>query len=449
MIASALGSYPRIGNGAEKQRLRRSIQKFQAGELSRDELRRVEDDVVREVLDEQASSGLDWITDGLVRWEDGQTYFADRLEGFRRGQLIRYFDTNTYYRQPVAVGPVRWKGPITVSDWEFARAHAPREPRPVVTGPYTLARLSEDRHYGDFDTFAGDVAAALQQEVAALAKAGATRIQIDEPALLASPSDEPLARRLFERVAAGATGAEVRPGARSGIAGGAARQDRRVARRGCVPRCRHRSAHARSAGAGRRRRWQVGGCRDRERAQHAPRDRRRDSRRALSCKRSPAGGEARGHAFGRTRVPAAGSRAGQAGASERGCSRLLGGGAEMNDGVLLTSTIGSFPKPEYLTKARASVQKGTLGEPELRALEERATRETVALQEELGLDVLVDGEMYRGDMATYFAERMDGFAISGLVRSYGNRYYRKPIITGPIGRPRGDQASTGGAGRSR
>jgi 5-methyltetrahydropteroyltriglutamate--homocysteine methyltransferase len=106
----------------------------------------------------------------------------------------------------------------------------------------------------------------------------------------------------------------------------------------------------------------------------------------------------------------------------------------MHDDALLTSTIGSFPKPEYLTKARAALAQGKIGEAELKAAEERATRETIALQEELGLDVLVDGEMYRGDMATYFAENTDGFAVSGLVRSYGNRYYRKPILTGPVRR---------------
>jgi 5-methyltetrahydropteroyltriglutamate--homocysteine methyltransferase len=57
-------------------------------------------------------------------------------------------------------------------------------------------------------------------------------------------------------------------------------------------------------------------------------------------------------------------------------------------------------------------------------------------QEEVGLDLLVDGELYRGDMTTYFAERMPGFAISNPVRSYGNRYYRKPIAVGPIRRDR-------------
>jgi len=42
--------------------------------------------------------------------------------------------------------------------------------------------------------------------------------------------------------------------------------------------------------------------------------------------------------------------------------------------------------------------------------------------------------MYRGDMVAYFADQMDGFAISGLVRSYGNRYYPKPTVVAPVGR---------------
>src|SRR5437773_1929013 len=37
-------------------------------------------------------------------------------------------------------------------------------------------------------------------------------------------------------------------------------------------------------------------------------------------------------------------------------------------------------------------------------------------------------------MATYFAENIDGTEISGLVRSYGNRYYKKPIIVDELRR---------------
>ncbi|MEM2875254.1 MAG: hypothetical protein QW567_04480, partial [Candidatus Hadarchaeales archaeon] len=72
--------------------------------------------------------------------------------------------------------------------------------------------------------------------------------------------------------------------------------------------------------------------------------------------------------------------------------------------LLPTTSVGSFPKPDYLLEARRKHSAGEMSADELRELEERATREWIETQERIGLDVLVDGEMYRGDMATYFAE---------------------------------------------
>jgi 5-methyltetrahydropteroyltriglutamate--homocysteine methyltransferase len=108
----------------------------------------------------------------------------------------------------------------------------------------------------------------------------------------------------------------------------------------------------------------------------------------------------------------------------------------MSDQVLLTTTVGSFGKPDYLQKARNANARGKLGESELNELERKATEEWIRRQERLDLDILVDGEMYRGDMVAYFAERLDGFRIGGLVRSYGNRYYHKPIIASKVARPK-------------
>jgi len=100
---------------------------------------------------------------------------------------------------------------------------------------------------------------------------------------------------------------------------------------------------------------------------------------------------------------------------------------------LLTTTVGSFPKPDYLARARNQFSLGKIGREELAALERQATAEVIRLQEEIGLDILVDGEMERGDMVAFFAELLsESMAIGGLVRSYGNRYYRKPIITGKL-----------------
>ena len=103
---------------------------------------------------------------------------------------------------------------------------------------------------------------------------------------------------------------------------------------------------------------------------------------------------------------------------------------------LLATTVGSFGKPEYLQRARNARARGKLSQPDLEELERKATTEWIHAQVELDLDILVDGEMYRGDMVAYFAEFLDGYRIGGLVRSYGNRYYHKPIIAGKVRRPK-------------
>lgn len=99
--------------------------------------------------------------------------------------------------------------------------------------------------------------------------------------------------------------------------------------------------------------------------------------------------------------------------------------------ILPTTSVGSLPKPDYIKdfrrgKITAKTRK------ELRKLEDKAIEEWIRFQEEIDIDVLVDGEIYRGDMVTYFAENLEGFKMSGLVRSYGNRYYIKPRIVGKI-----------------
>lgn len=100
--------------------------------------------------------------------------------------------------------------------------------------------------------------------------------------------------------------------------------------------------------------------------------------------------------------------------------------------LLPVTSVGSFPKPDALRKARSDFARRAIGQEELREAEKSAVKWWIRKQEELGLDVLVDGEMYRGDMVAYFAEQLAGFDSGGLVRSYGNRYYHKPIITGEV-----------------
>jgi 5-methyltetrahydropteroyltriglutamate--homocysteine methyltransferase len=99
---------------------------------------------------------------------------------------------------------------------------------------------------------------------------------------------------------------------------------------------------------------------------------------------------------------------------------------------LWTTQVGSLPKPDHILAARSDFARGRISRDELTRLEREATADWVRFQDEIGMDVVVDGEQYRGDMVAFFAEELPGFTQGGLVRSYGNRYYRKPIATGEI-----------------
>lgn len=108
--------------------------------------------------------------------------------------------------------------------------------------------------------------------------------------------------------------------------------------------------------------------------------------------------------------------------------------------TLITTAVGSYAKPDYLTKARTAFTKGDIDRAELDKLEKQATEYWIRKQEEVGLDVLVHGEMERGDMVAYFSGEeggnpIKGMKLGGLVRSYGNRYYHKPIIHDKLGWP--------------
>ena len=205
MIKSVVGNYPRVGPPSKAPSLRQALTQFDEGKMGAEELQRVEDQVTQEVLEQQIEAGLDLVTDGQVRWDDAQTYFAGGIQGFSTNGLLRYFDTNTYYRQPVAETALRWTVPVTVRDYEFAAAHSSKPVKAAMIGPYTLARLSQRKHYRSFRRMVLDLATALNREARALEAAGASVIQFDEPAILKYPEDFGLFEEACDQVTRGLT----------------------------------------------------------------------------------------------------------------------------------------------------------------------------------------------------------------------------------------------------
>ena len=103
-----------------------------------------------------------------------------------------------------------------------------------------------------------------------------------------------------------------------------------------------------------------------------------------------------------------------------------------------TTTIGSFPQTADIRKVRADYKQGKLAEPQYKEAMQAEIRHAVAIQEGLGLDVLVHGEAERNDMVEYFGEQLQGFCFTelGWVQSYGSRCVKPPVIYGDVSRPK-------------
>jgi 5-methyltetrahydropteroyltriglutamate--homocysteine methyltransferase len=158
-----------------------------------------QDRFTREAIDAQVEAGLDLVTDGLVRRRDPVSYVTAHLAGITLGEAREGFPgSGAVYRVPVVEGEVAWTRPILSEDFLFASQGCARPLKPVLTGPYTLAQVAEDRVYGDRMALAMGLATALNQELRSLQAAGATFIQVDEPALLKAKDEFPLFTRIWE-----------------------------------------------------------------------------------------------------------------------------------------------------------------------------------------------------------------------------------------------------------
>ncbi|OEU46491.1 MAG: 5-methyltetrahydropteroyltriglutamate--homocysteine methyltransferase [Desulfobulbaceae bacterium S5133MH15] len=114
-----------------------------------------------------------------------------------------------------------------------------------------------------------------------------------------------------------------------------------------------------------------------------------------------------------------------------------------------TTTIGAYPKPEYVPISDWFQQESTIAEDPTRALDEsdetsgpeveklldRATVEVVREQTELGIDVVTDGEVRRENYIHYHCRNMAGFNFSRLTPKSmrdGQWLVSVPTIDGPV-----------------
>ncbi|MDP9321570.1 MAG: hypothetical protein M3P16_10805 [Chloroflexota bacterium] len=211
MKTTVIGAFPKISDQPGGQELRQALHKQDRGELKDAELDAVYDTVTASAIKELEAAGIDVINDGQVRWDDLLAPFASAWSGVHRGPLERFYDNNTYFRQPTIEGPISSDGTTLVRAFTYAKSVATRELKAAVAGPITFATLAIDKHYRSFEDRVLAVADAIAAEVRGLGAAGATLVDVEDPGLVYAPQHVELAREAYKRIAAAGVPIAVQP----------------------------------------------------------------------------------------------------------------------------------------------------------------------------------------------------------------------------------------------
>ncbi len=162
-----------------------------------------------EVVALERRLGFDTVTAGYLRWADLFRPFAETWDGFTVGPLTRWFETNTFYRQPILhAPPARAPGAIAAR-LPPALRDDPAHARVLLPGPYTFAGLLENRSGEAEEALVHRLGRLLAEELRELSGLGFATFQFSEPLLVDRPPERALAEAVVAayasvRAAAGA-----------------------------------------------------------------------------------------------------------------------------------------------------------------------------------------------------------------------------------------------------
>src|SRR5437762_12122421 len=164
------------------------VKAWEAGEMGPADLEEMFDDAADTAIRDMETAGVDIITDGEVRRLDGyvDSYYAI-IKGIQPLPVRRQvgpwgYDQQTRYE---AVGRIETPpgGLGIVKEFEYLEAHTTRATKATCAGPLTFgSRIHPGKQYKGVVDVAERFAEMINAELKALVAAGATWIQLDEPA---------------------------------------------------------------------------------------------------------------------------------------------------------------------------------------------------------------------------------------------------------------------------
>ncbi len=180
--SSLTGPFPR------SEALVRATRDLDRGRTSAEEVGRLYRSTATELARLEQTHHLAPATGGYLRWADLFRPFAEGWSGFEVGPVTRWYETNTFYRQPILHAPPD-RSAGALGGW-FPAAEAGIEAataKAILPGPYTFATMIDNRSGETTEALIHRIGRLLAAEVAELRTTGYLNFQFQEPSLVVHP----------------------------------------------------------------------------------------------------------------------------------------------------------------------------------------------------------------------------------------------------------------------
>jgi 5-methyltetrahydropteroyltriglutamate--homocysteine methyltransferase len=192
-----------IGSYSMPQWLERAKNDYLQRKISRHDIDDMYDAARKAAIKDQEVAGIDVVSDGELQRDNMIDYFAERLAGVQVDTASKRFYYDFYdsiVRSKLATSPLGLADEV-----RFLKKFTTREPKVSISGPHTLVKRIRNEYYPSEETLALDLARVMNSELREMVRAGASRIQIDEPYYSGFPEDLPWAIRAVNALVDGVT----------------------------------------------------------------------------------------------------------------------------------------------------------------------------------------------------------------------------------------------------
>jgi 5-methyltetrahydropteroyltriglutamate--homocysteine methyltransferase len=194
-----------IGSLVRPAKLRETFGRYDRGKLSNEELRRVQDETIREVIARQEAQGLPVVTDGEFRRHSFQESFSECVIGFDVPNAVSlYYEKRNVNQNPLeraeqnfdeagpaivtrraAVERLKLVRNLPLEEFRYSQSVAKVPAKVTLIGPDRVGQRfkweASMKVYHGLDDLVDHVVAIQRQMIAEIVKAGCKYIQIDAP----------------------------------------------------------------------------------------------------------------------------------------------------------------------------------------------------------------------------------------------------------------------------